>query len=217
MGLAPPRAVAVTAAVSVLLLVGMGGAEALAAKAPTAKSSLKSLVRQTNSLPPAAASPAKRRALKRLAAHARRSRAGVRAPRCATSTTFRAHPGERHGQDEREQQAPPRRAAPERTRPGLRHVEPAAAGEQAHAALRRRCEAAGGRQPQGQGHDERRRSGCGSVWSFPRSSSCRARRAGRPGRSSCCRTPTPPAQPGTPGIPVVSDVLGRAGRRKIQV
>ena len=52
---------------------GFAAADAGAAKAPTAKSSLKALVRQVNSLPPAAASPTKRRALKRFAAHAKRS------------------------------------------------------------------------------------------------------------------------------------------------
>ena len=45
----------------------------MAAKAPTAKSSLKALVKQTNALPAGAASAAKRRALKRLAKGARRS------------------------------------------------------------------------------------------------------------------------------------------------
>ena len=52
---------------------GFAAADAGAAKAPTAKSSLRALARQVNSLPPAAASPAKRRALKRFAAHAKRS------------------------------------------------------------------------------------------------------------------------------------------------
>ena len=52
---------------------GFAAADAGAAKAPTAKSSLKSLVRQVNSLPPYVASATKRRALKRLAGHARRS------------------------------------------------------------------------------------------------------------------------------------------------
>jgi hypothetical protein len=73
MGLARPRALAVIATVGVLVLLGVGGAPALAAKAPTAKSSLKSLVRQASSLPPAAASARKRRALKRFAIQARRS------------------------------------------------------------------------------------------------------------------------------------------------
>ena len=57
----------------ITMAFGFAAADAGAAKAPTAKSSLKSLARQVNSLPPAAASAAKRRALKRLAAHARRS------------------------------------------------------------------------------------------------------------------------------------------------
>ena len=57
----------------VTMAFGFAAADAGAAKAPTAKSSLKALARQASSLPPAAASPAKRRALKRLAAHARRS------------------------------------------------------------------------------------------------------------------------------------------------
>ena len=56
-----------------VLALAFAAADAGAAKAPTARSSLKSLVRQTNSLPPAAASAAKRRALKRIATHARRA------------------------------------------------------------------------------------------------------------------------------------------------
>ncbi|HMJ97236.1 MAG TPA: C25 family cysteine peptidase, partial [Thermoleophilaceae bacterium] len=73
MGLAPLRRLAVAAAVSLLMLLAVGAAPALAAKAPTAKSSLKSLVHQAGSLPRSAASVAKRRALKRLATKARRS------------------------------------------------------------------------------------------------------------------------------------------------
>ena len=83
MGLARGRALAVITCVSVLVLMGAAGGEALAAGAPTAKSSLKSLVRQTNSLPPLAASAAKRRALKRFAAHARRA---ARSPACRLAT-----------------------------------------------------------------------------------------------------------------------------------
>jgi hypothetical protein len=71
MGLARPRLLAGLACVSALL-VGTAGGEALAAK-PTAKSSLKALVRQTNALPAVAAPAAKRRVLEQLAAHARRS------------------------------------------------------------------------------------------------------------------------------------------------
>ena len=60
--------------VGLLALAFAGGAaDAGAAKAPTAKSSLKSLVRQTNALPSGATAVGKQRALKRLAAHARRS------------------------------------------------------------------------------------------------------------------------------------------------
>jgi hypothetical protein len=70
-GLATPR-LAILVGLIALAFAG-GAADAGAAKAPTAKSSLKSLVRQTNALPPAAAAVGKRRALKRLAAHARRS------------------------------------------------------------------------------------------------------------------------------------------------
>jgi peptidase C25-like protein len=70
MGLARTRALAAGAAIGTLALLGLGGGQALAAKAPTAKSSLKALARQASSLPPASASAAKRRALKRLAAHA---------------------------------------------------------------------------------------------------------------------------------------------------
>ena len=53
--------------------MGVAGGEALAAKAPTTKSSLKTLVRQTNALPAAAAPAAKRAALKRRARAALRS------------------------------------------------------------------------------------------------------------------------------------------------
>ena len=66
------RSIAVLLAL-ITMAFGFAAAEAGAAKAPTARSSLKALARQANSLPPAAASPAKRRALKRFAAHARRS------------------------------------------------------------------------------------------------------------------------------------------------
>jgi hypothetical protein len=73
MRLARPKALAVVTAIGMLALFAAGGGQAAAAKAPTAKSSLKSLVRQVNSLPRVAASASKRRALKRLALHARRS------------------------------------------------------------------------------------------------------------------------------------------------
>jgi hypothetical protein len=63
-----PRLVAVT--VCALAFVALTGA-AVAAK-PTAKSSLKALVKQTNGLPDAAASAKKRAGLKRLAVNARR-------------------------------------------------------------------------------------------------------------------------------------------------
>jgi len=66
------RSIAVLLAL-ITMAFGSAAADAGAAKAPTAKSSLKALVRQTSKLPPAAASTAKRRALKRLAAHALRS------------------------------------------------------------------------------------------------------------------------------------------------
>jgi hypothetical protein len=72
MGLAPPKLVAVLACAAALLLL-VGGGDALAAKKPTAKSTLKTLVKQTGRLPASAASPKKRRLLKRLAVHARRS------------------------------------------------------------------------------------------------------------------------------------------------
>ena len=62
-----------TAGASLLvLMLTVGGGQAFAAKSPSAKASLKSLVRQTNALPAAAASAKKRRALERTAAHARR-------------------------------------------------------------------------------------------------------------------------------------------------
>jgi hypothetical protein len=67
---ARPTAVLVTL---ITMALGFAAADAGAAKAPTAKSSLKALVRQTSALPRAAASPAKRRALKRFAVHARSS------------------------------------------------------------------------------------------------------------------------------------------------
>ena len=73
MGLARPRALAVVACLSVSLVMGVAGGEALAAKAPTAKSSLKSLVRQTNALPATSAPAAKRAALNRRALTALRS------------------------------------------------------------------------------------------------------------------------------------------------
>src|SRR5215212_10292963 len=72
MGLARPRLVVVLACAGALVLAA-GGGEALAAKKPTAKSALKALVKQTGKLPASAAPAAKRRVLKRLAAHARRS------------------------------------------------------------------------------------------------------------------------------------------------
>jgi hypothetical protein len=61
-----------TLAVAILLLALVGG-DAAAAKKPTARSALKGLVTQTNKLPAAAAPAKKRRALKRLAVHAKRS------------------------------------------------------------------------------------------------------------------------------------------------
>jgi hypothetical protein len=66
------RSIAVLVTLTALAFA-FAAAEAGAAKAPTAKSSLKSLVRQASSLPPAAASAQKRRALKRLAVRARLS------------------------------------------------------------------------------------------------------------------------------------------------
>ena len=72
MGLARPRLVAVFACAATLLLAA-GGGEALAAKKPTAKSALRTLVKQTRTLPAPAAPAAQRRALKRLARHAARS------------------------------------------------------------------------------------------------------------------------------------------------
>jgi Peptidase family C25/Propeptide_C25 len=70
---AVPRSLATTVGLALLLLtLAFGGGQALAAKSPSAGPSLKSLVRQTNALPRTAASPAKRRALKRAAGHARR-------------------------------------------------------------------------------------------------------------------------------------------------
>lgn len=72
-----PKAMSKTLATTVgasllVLMLAVGGGQAFAAKPPSAKASLKALVRQTNALPPAAASANKRRALKRTAAHARR-------------------------------------------------------------------------------------------------------------------------------------------------
>jgi peptidase C25-like protein len=72
MGLARPRLVVVLACAAALALLG-ASTDALAAKKPTAKSSLKALVRQTAKLPAGAAPKAKRRALERLAVHARKS------------------------------------------------------------------------------------------------------------------------------------------------
>jgi hypothetical protein len=69
MGLARPRLVVVLACAGALLLAA-GGGEALAAKKPSAKSALRTLVKQTGTLPASAAPAAKRRALKRLARHA---------------------------------------------------------------------------------------------------------------------------------------------------
>jgi hypothetical protein len=67
------RAIATTAGACLLVLaMAIGGGQALAAKGPNAGASLKSLVRQANALPPAAAPARKRRALKRSATHARR-------------------------------------------------------------------------------------------------------------------------------------------------
>ena len=65
MGLARPRLVAVLACAGALLVVP-GGGEAVAAKKPTAKSALRTLVKQTGTLPASAAPAAKRQALKRL-------------------------------------------------------------------------------------------------------------------------------------------------------
>ena len=64
------RLAALTAA---LLALAIPAADAAAAKRPTARSALKTLVKQTGKLPASAAPAAKRRALKRLAAHARKS------------------------------------------------------------------------------------------------------------------------------------------------
>jgi hypothetical protein len=72
MGLARPRLVAVFACAAALLLLA-GGGEAFAAKKPTAKSTLKTLVKETGKLPASAAPAAKRGALRRLARRAARS------------------------------------------------------------------------------------------------------------------------------------------------
>src|SRR4051812_37404030 len=72
MGLARPRLVAVLACAAALLLL-VAAVDASAAKRATAKSTLKTLVKQTGKLPAAAAPASKRRALARLAAHARKS------------------------------------------------------------------------------------------------------------------------------------------------
>ena len=70
----PPQARSIAVLLTLITTAfGFAAADAGAAKAPTARSSLKSLVRQVNSLPPYVASATKRRALKRLAGHARRS------------------------------------------------------------------------------------------------------------------------------------------------
>jgi hypothetical protein len=61
-----------TTLAAVILLLTLAGGDTAAAKKPTAKSALKTLVRQTGKLPASAAPAAKRRALKRLATHARR-------------------------------------------------------------------------------------------------------------------------------------------------
>jgi hypothetical protein len=66
------RSIAVLVTLTALAFA-FAATDAGAAKAPTAKSSLKSLARQASSLPPAAASAVKRGTLKRLAGHARRS------------------------------------------------------------------------------------------------------------------------------------------------
>jgi hypothetical protein len=68
-GLARPRLVAVLACAGALVLAA-GAGEALAAKQPTARSALRTLVKQTGTLPASAAPAASRRALKRLARHA---------------------------------------------------------------------------------------------------------------------------------------------------
>jgi hypothetical protein len=62
-----------TTVVVAILLLALAGGDAALAKKPTAKSALKTLVKQTGKLRASAAPAAKRRALKRLAAHARRS------------------------------------------------------------------------------------------------------------------------------------------------
>jgi Peptidase family C25/Propeptide_C25 len=68
------RAGVTTLVAAILLLtLAAGGGEAFAAKKPTAKSALTTLVKQTGRLPASAAPAAKRRTLKRLAVHARRS------------------------------------------------------------------------------------------------------------------------------------------------
>jgi hypothetical protein len=61
------------ALIAALLVLAIPAADAAAAKRPTAKSALKTLVRQTGKLPASTAPAVKRRALKRLAVHARRS------------------------------------------------------------------------------------------------------------------------------------------------
>ena len=77
MGLARPRPVAVLACAAALAsasaLVVLGAGNALAAKQQTPRAALKALVGQTRRLPAAAAPAAKRKALERLARHARRS------------------------------------------------------------------------------------------------------------------------------------------------
>jgi hypothetical protein len=76
-----------TLAVAILLLALVGG-DAAAAKKPTARSALKGLVTQTNKLPAAAAPAKKRRALKRLAVHAKRS---ARRKPCASVNDLNAY------------------------------------------------------------------------------------------------------------------------------
>ena len=216
MGLAPPRAVAATAAVSVLLLVGMGGAEALAAKAPTARSSLKSLVRQTNSLPPAAASPAKRRALKRLAVHARRV---ARRRPCASVRDLTRFRRVLASVRVKKNQSRKRRRAAQR----LSALGPASVtSSRLLLASKRTRRCGGGVKPTRGDHPRTRvvtsnnqrlrvRVELPAVQFVPREE------GGKLWTQLVLPNSDAPAEPGTPGIPVVSDVLAVPDGATVQV
>ena len=200
----------------ITMAFGFAAADAGAAKAPTAKSSLKSLVRQVNSLPPYAASATKRRALKRLAGHARRS---ARRRPCASVkdlNRFRrivaSVPVRSKGVSRKRRRAAKRLSA---LSPASMTASRLLLASKRTRALRRRGQAAEGRQPQGQDPEERR-----APAARARGAPGRPVRAARGGRQGLDAARAPELRlsraPRAPPASQSSATSRRAGRREAE-